>query len=184
MSPWKYSFNTLTLLLFTALVMACATLYLQWSRPPQIQLSIMPQELVLSADFHKRSKISHFIAPPVAVFREITERPLFTEGRLPPQPHEQTINSPVIPIRPLKLRLEGIVITPNNRVAVIRDVPTNCLLRVAQGMNQDDWKLEVVNSSSVSVVRRGKKYHLELQIDKNNKMKPANLKLPFRPSSR
>ncbi|MCG7869432.1 MAG: hypothetical protein JAY74_24065, partial [Candidatus Thiodiazotropha taylori] len=81
-------------------------------------------------------------------------------------------------------RLEGVVITPKNRVAVIRDLNNNRLLRVAQGMSQNDWKLESVDHSSATVVRLGKKHNLELKVEKDQKARPPKKGLPFRPSNK
>ncbi|MES9854403.1 MAG: hypothetical protein ABW170_21530 [Candidatus Thiodiazotropha sp. L084R] len=180
MSPWKTFFNTLTILLLILIGMVGVLFYFQWFNPPQVT-STGQKASGSSTDIQKKSTISPFRPASLNVYSEITERPLFREGRLPPEKPEEPAQSPVARQVPLKLRLEGVVITPRNRVAVIRDLNNNRLLRVAQGMNQNDWKLEAVDTSSATVVRRGKKTILELQIEKGGKSGPPKMKLPFRP---
>ncbi|MES9939494.1 MAG: hypothetical protein ABW104_03275 [Candidatus Thiodiazotropha sp. 6PLUC2] len=180
MSPWKTFFNTLTILLLILIGITTALLYFQWFNPPQAQ-STVENGTGSSADTEKNASISPFTPVPLNIYSEITERPLFREGRLPPEEPDEPAKSPIVRQAPLKLRLEGVVITPKNRVAVIRDLNNNRLLRVAQGMNQNDWKLETVDTASATVVRRGKKIKLELQIEKDVKGVPPRMKLPFRP---
>jgi hypothetical protein len=75
---------------------------------------------------------------------------------------------------------------PDNRVAIIRDLDTNELLRVSQGMNKNDWKVESVDSQSATIVRKGERLILKLEIeeDSTRKGKPPLRSLPFIPSNR
>lgn len=183
MSPWKTFFNALTLLLLVAIGIACITFYLQWINPPRTQ-ELATQQAQTKAESKKRSSATPFVAPSLNIYKEITDRPLFTEGRLPPEEPKLSVKAPVAPQIPLNMRLEGVVITPKSRVAVIRDLNSNRLLRVSEGMNQNDWKLEAVDTSSATIVRRGKKIELQLKIEKDGKAVPPRMKLPFRPGNR
>ena len=184
MSSWKAFFNAMTLLLLLGIGLAAVLLYFQWRNPPQPGEAGLQQQHPQAADQQRKQSATPFSPVALNVYREITDRPLFVEGRLPPEKPEQTTKSTVVRQAPLKLRLEGVVITPKSRVAVIRDLSSNRLLRVSQGMNQDDWKLEALDTSSATVVRRGKKQRLELEIERNAKRAAPKIKLPFRPSKR
>jgi type II secretory pathway component PulC len=184
MNPWRTFFNTLTFMLLAAIGLASGLLYYQWFNPPRTGENNKQQQTTLSANQKNSSSITRFSPRPLVAYEEISNRPLFVEGRLPPEKPQQVVDAPVVRQTPLKLRLEGVVITPNNRVAVIRDLNSNRLLRLAQGVNQDDWKLEAVDTSSATIVRRGKKHRLELQIERDTKSGIPNMKLPFRPSKR
>ena len=75
-----------------------------------------------------------FVAPGIEAFGEVLERPLFTAGREPPE--EPAVAAPTtaaIPTALIRLRLEGVALTPQTRVAVVRDLASNQLLRLAEG---------------------------------------------------
>ncbi|MCG7900496.1 MAG: hypothetical protein JAY99_19070 [Candidatus Thiodiazotropha lotti] len=184
MSPWKTFFNFLTLLLLIVIGLASAMFVYQWSNPVEVNASENLPASSASNQTAKKASLTRFNPPSVTVYQEIMDRPLFREGRVPPAEPEKEVSKPVARQTPLKLRLEGVVITPKNRVAVIRDLNTNRLLRVAQGMSQNDWKLESVDHSTATVVRRGKKHNLELKVDKVKKGGLPKKGLPFRPSNR
>ncbi|MCG7993975.1 MAG: hypothetical protein JAZ06_00980 [Candidatus Thiodiazotropha taylori] len=184
MSPWKTFFNLLTLLLLVVIGLASAMIFYQWQNPLEVDALENHQANPASKQTAKKASLTRFNPPSMTVYQEITDRPLFREGRVPPAEPEKEVSKTVVRQTPLKLRLEGVVITPKNRVAVIRDLTTNRLLRVAQGMSQNDWKLESVDQNTATVVRRGKKHNLELNIEKGNKGKMPKKGLPFRPSNK
>ncbi|MCG7937642.1 MAG: hypothetical protein N0C88_02130 [Candidatus Thiodiazotropha lotti] len=184
MSPWKTFFNFLTLLLLIVIGLASAMIVYQWRNPAEVEASENHQLNPASKQTAKKASLTRFNPPSVTVYQEIMDRPLFREGRVPPAEPEKVVSKPVVRQTPLKLRLEGVVITPKNRVAVIRDLNTNRLLRVAQGMSQNDWKLESVDHSTATVVRRGKKHNLELKVEKDKKGSLPKKRPSFRPSNK
>jgi type II secretory pathway component PulC len=184
MSAWKTFFNFLTLLLLIAIGLASFMFIYQWNNPIEVGMSEHSQANANSTQATRKSTFTRFNPPSPTVYQEITDRPLFREGRIPPEEPQQKTTKPVARQAPLKLRLEGVVITPKNRVAVIRDLSNNRLMRVAQGMSQNDWKLESVDHSSATVVRRGKKQTLELKVEKVKKGTIPTKGLLFRPSNR
>ncbi|MET0026501.1 MAG: type II secretion system protein N [Candidatus Thiodiazotropha sp.] len=178
MNAWKGTVNGLSLLLSGILLVVSGLLVWQWQHPPAVgDFTRITAEKVQPGE--TTSTIT-FTPVPMNAYREITERPLFVEGRMPPKPEEK---APVAAPRalPLKLKLEGVVITPQNRVAVIRDLSSNRLLRVTEGMNQDDWKLVQVDNASATVERRGERLTLELEIPGAGKQRFTPPKLPFGP---
>ncbi|PVV23199.1 MAG: hypothetical protein B6D79_12440 [gamma proteobacterium symbiont of Ctena orbiculata] len=118
-------------------------------------------------------------------YEEINDRPLFVEGRLPPaEPVQKKVSR--MPRKPLRLKLEGVAMMPDHKVAIIRDLDSNELIRLSQGMNKHDWKVESVDSQSAIITRKGERIELKLDMQesgvKSNKM-PMK-RLPFRSSNR
>lgn len=94
-----------------------------------------------------------YTAPSIAAFGEILERPLFTPGREPPPEPEQT-PAPQVPTTPLRLQLEGVAINAAARVAVVRDLSNNKLIRIAEGDKHQGWLIERVHPAGATF-RRG-----------------------------
>ncbi|MCU7890940.1 MAG: hypothetical protein KZQ78_04700 [Candidatus Thiodiazotropha sp. (ex Ustalcina ferruginea)] len=188
MSHWKSSFNMLSLLLIVSLLALSGYLYYQWITPFSSIVSTPDQTRNISIEESGGEREVVLFSPTaISSYAEITERPLFVEGRLPPpaesEPKKAVARSPS---KPLRLKLEGVAITPKNKVAIIRDLDSNELLRVSQGMNKHDWKVESVDSSSATIVRKDVKLVLKLEIDSKPKKKKRSptMKLPFKPSKR
>ncbi|MCU7882816.1 MAG: hypothetical protein KZQ82_01330 [Candidatus Thiodiazotropha sp. (ex Lucinoma annulata)] len=187
MSHWKSSFNMLSLLLIVSLLALSGYLYYRWITPFSSIASTPDQTRNNSIEVSGGEREVVLFSPTaISSYTEITERPLFVEGRLPPAEPEPKKAAARSPSKPLRLKLEGVAITPKNKVAIIRDLNSNELLRVSQGMNKNDWKVESVDSSSATIVRKDVKLILKLEIDSNpkKKRKSPTMKLPFKPSKR
>ena len=104
----------------------------------------------------------NFTVPQIAAFSEIVERPLFIAGREPPA---EPIAAPSKPARPtpLRLLLEGIVITPAARIAVMRDLSNNKMLHLATGMKHQDWELTAVTDTVATFSRGEQSQELRLK---------------------
>lgn len=111
--------------------------------------------------------------------RETVERPLFTEGRIPPEKPKPGTNTKT-KISPPKLKLEGVVISPESKVAIITDLQSNELLRLAQGMSHSNWKVTQVSEGSVTILQGVKEITLTLEIDETPRLKGKPSKLPFK----
>lgn len=95
---------------------------------------------------------ARFNPPALATFSEITERPLFSESRKP-APKPQTVDK-AAPTTPLRLQLEGIAITPESRLAMVRDLIKNRVLNLALGEQHEGWELISI-SENVATFKRG-----------------------------
>ncbi len=106
-----------------------------------------------------------YMMPDFEAFSEILERPLFTEGRTPPQQPtpEQTSVSPVKQTQ-LTLRLEGIALTPAARIAVVRDITSNKLLRLAEGEEHQGWEVESIRATGATFKRGEQTQELTLEL--------------------
>ena len=107
-----------------------------------------------------------YLKPDFAAFSEILERPLFTEGRTPPEQPvaDQASASPVTPAQ-LAMRLEGIALTPGARIAVVRDISTNTLLRLEEGDKHQGWVVERVDATSATLKQGERTHQLMLELD-------------------
>ncbi|MEA2078716.1 MAG: type II secretion system protein N [Pseudomonadota bacterium] len=116
-----------------------------------------------------------YAAPDFEAFSEILERPLFTEGRTPPEPPtaEQAAVSPGTQTK-LTMRLEGIALTPEARIAVIRDMTSNKLLRLAEGAEHQGWLVESVHATSATLKRGEQTHELTLELDKRRLRKTSS----------
>jgi hypothetical protein len=104
-----------------------------------------------------------FNAPRIDAFSEITERPLFREGREPAPEVVATVAA--TKISPLRLQLEGVAITPESRIALVRDLSNNKMLHLATGAKHQGWELTDI-TDSVAIFKRGEESHeLSLKID-------------------
>ena len=80
-------------------------------------------------------------------FTHILERPLLFEGRrMPAAP--VVAAQPIKPQAPLSLKLEGIAISSDRRIALLRNTSDNQLLQLVEGMSHDGWTLQELNSAS------------------------------------
>jgi len=105
---------------------------------------------------------SEFMAPRLEDFGDMLDRPLFFSNRKLPEPPEVNA-APVAAPTPLELRLEGVAITGESRVAVLRDLRGNQLVQLAEGTTHDGWTLESVTADSARF-RRGQQV-TELALD-------------------
>jgi hypothetical protein len=108
-----------------------------------------------------------YTAPDFAAFSEILERPLFTEGRTPPEPptpEQAAVLKPGMQAK-LAMRLEGIALTPVARIALIRDISNNKLLRLAEGAQHQSWVVESVNATSATLKRGEQTHELTLELN-------------------
>jgi len=158
--------NGVTVILFLLCVLLSFLIFNQWqgySEEPLVEVvSQKPEEKPTRATnsrfmSHRGKRIQ------ISQFSEILARPLFTEGRLPPeqpvveQAQAQQLGTP-------KLKLEGIVLSPESRVAVVRDLTSNSLIRLSEGMIHTGWRLDKVNNSEVVFIRGVETFNLTLEL--------------------
>jgi hypothetical protein len=163
--------NRLTPTLLTACLLLGIVVALEWYALPQangITAGTGTQSAVPAPDIEPSG--TAYLRPDLKAFREVLERPLFTEGRSPPeQPApEQPTASPAAPAQ-LAMRLEGVALTPGARIAVVRDIPTNTLLRLAEGDQHQGWVVESVDATSATLKRGDRTQQLMLELDKTDR---------------
>ena len=111
---------------------------------------------------------SVYLPPRMEDLAEMLDRPLFfSDRKLPPEP--ETTAAPVAPPTPLRLKLEGVAITSESRIAVLRDLNNNQLIQLAEGMSHDGWTLDAVTAAGASFKRGTQVAELGLEPDTNNR---------------
>ena len=114
------------------------------------------------ADTSRIARVN-YSAPAIATFSEINERPLFRQDRQPAPPPKQ---SPVAArTSPLRLQLEGVALSPDAKIAVLRDVSTNQMLHLATGMKHQGWELTSITDSVATFKRGEQSQELKLKQD-------------------
>lgn len=85
--------------------------------------------------------------PEFGRYAEVSQRPLFSEDRRPLPPDEEGAEEAAaeVPAVPLQVQLTGVMITPDLKVALLRDRTTNQDVSLREGMplpgNQSAWLL-------------------------------------------
>lgn len=157
--------NGVTAILLLLCVLISAIIFLQWQSylhedhyiDAALESDTTSQDTtdIFLGNQSKTIKLTHF--------SDILARPLFTEGRLPyedPEQEKVITQQTGLP----KLRLEGIAISPDSRVAVVRDLTDNSLLRLAEGMIHKGWRITSVNSVEATLERGAETHKLPLEL--------------------
>ena len=92
-----------------------------------------------------------FAPRPLSDFTQVLERPLLFAGRRMPPPEIAAIKAK--PRTPLRLKLEGVAISSESRVALLRNTTNNQLLQLAEGMSHDGWSLEEISAAAARFSR-------------------------------
>jgi hypothetical protein len=94
--------------------------------------------------------LPEFRLPGLRVYREITERPLFTKERRmasPPQPQTQLPTDPGIVL--YYLELQAVVITPQAREAVVYDKKSRQVLRIQKNSEIYNWRVAEIDHNEL-----------------------------------
>lgn len=141
--PEKLEQSTIALLAANAAL--AGIILLDWLYPPEPSLSdeavtAMAPDISMP-DLAK----TDYVAPGLDELGAMLERPLFFDDRRMPAPPEVQVAGPAA--QPLRLKLEGVAIVGDARIAVLRDTEKNTLLQLAEGTTHEDWTLEAVTAS-------------------------------------
>jgi len=96
-----------------------------------------------------------FSLPPEDSFNEIAERPLFIKTRQPPKPAEKAGDPRQKPSRAGQYKLTGVVLSPHERVAILKDAANKKVERIAEGRGMQGWTVKKVAADSVLLSREG-----------------------------
>lgn len=179
MSGIRSFVSGMSLLLLLVVVLLGALLYLQWQKDIAKEYPSTGSSGKVASEEYELASLKRFAPVAFARLGETVERPLFTEGRLPPE-KPQNEASTKSKVSPLKLKLEGVVISPESKVAIITDLQSRELLRLSQGMSHSNWKVTEVSEDSVTILQGAKEITLTLEIDEVQSVKGKQPKLPFK----
>jgi type II secretory pathway component PulC len=95
--------------------------------------------------------------PPLESFDEMTNRPLFLQGRRPPVEDEQEeVAEAPEPKTPLNAKLMGVVLTPSGKTALFVDAQGK-YKRARKGTAVDGWKVVEIKEDRVTLEQAGEK---------------------------
>jgi len=110
-------------------------------------------------------------SPPIAVsydvparsaFDEILKRPVFSPDRRPPDIPQPTASAPA-PQVPIQVRLEGVAMVGQVRIAVLRDLSNNEGIHLSEGMEYQGWTVDAVEVTRAVLKRDGQTQELKLE---------------------
>lgn len=156
--------NHLTPYLLVACVLLAAILALESHNRVQTQNNTSPE----ARPVVERIARDNFTAAGIAAFSEVTERPLFREGREPP-PEPKKAPAVAVKQPPLRLHLEGVAISTAAKIAVVRDLSSNKILRLAKGMKHQGWEVTSVTATGATFKRGEHSQELMLKIDESTR---------------
>lgn len=122
-------------------------------------------------------------------FAEITQRPLFSEDRRPiPLDQEQDDGKPEAPPVPLQVQLTGVIITPDLKMALLKDRMTNKDVNLKEGMplpgQQATWLLVEIDPRKVVFKNEQDDIsEVELSVSKTNGPPSPRIAAPGRPDA-
>jgi hypothetical protein len=93
--------------------------------------------------------LARFVPPPDVRFAEIARRPLFIPGRRPQENLEPV--KPPPPVPPPVLQVQGVVLAPDRRYAIIKHGNPPKLASLAVGATVDGWRIESIESDYVAL---------------------------------
>ena len=148
----KYaSDNPITNLLLAGCLLLMAIFAAEWLIPYPVNAMDTGESGAAIVDEIPAAAQSRYVHPHIGNYAEILARPIFFSNRqLPPE----AVTKAQAPRTPLRLKLEGIAIATDTRVAVLRDQGNNQLLQLSVGMSHDNWLLENITTATATF-RRG-----------------------------
>jgi hypothetical protein len=91
-----------------------------------------------------------FDPPSAARYAEIAARPLFIPNRRP-QAEDADAQAARSPVQPPSLSVQGVVLTPNRRIAVIAHGAPVKFVAVAEGDTIDGWRVDSIDREHVAL---------------------------------
>ncbi len=148
------------------------------------------QQSVAQQQAQPAEAAGQFELKPLNQYAHINERPLFNQDRRPvvevEAPAQDPVNTGAPSAPPLKAQLAGVVITPDARIAMVRDIENKQLLSVAEGEGFEGglagWRVDKVEPK-LAVLRSddGQTKELELHTYQRSLSVPA---APAKPAAR
>lgn len=159
--------NRLTLYLLLICVLLAGILTVENTHTPRLEVDTLLKQIPAPPDDEVLISRTQYIPPPIRAFDEILKRPLFNESRLPPPPPAKMAATPTPVVTHIRLKLEGVAITPEARIAVLRDLTTKKMLHLAEGARHNGWKLESLHADRVLFKHNQQTVELKLELGKN-----------------
>ncbi len=109
-----------------------------------------------------------FSPPSIALTDEILERPLFNKDRRPWEDVKAETEAKSVDLR---LQLEGIVITSDKKIALVKDLVSKEFLQLRIGEQHKGWLVHEVTPGRAVLKRGDKMVELVIKLEKNSNEK-------------
>lgn len=175
MTVFRWQLHGLNIL-FAALILVFALLLIYQIKSSSLQsvysavvqkqstkLKIPTSELINSSEANKKI----YIASPKSHYKEITERPLFTQWRIVQK--KAVIKTSPSAVDVPNLRLEGMIVVNDRFIAIIRDLKSKELLRLTDNKDYRGWMIDNIGMNFVTLQNSGATINLTLDIDLSKK---------------
>lgn len=123
-----------------------------------------------------------FSMPPIEDFGETLDRPLFSKIRRPPAPAPDAPAQEPEKKQKVKVRLAGVIISPEERVALVQEPRAREITRLRVGQEIEGWVLESILADRI-VLRFGE-VREEVKIAGEVRRAPGKRKKKARPKRR
>lgn len=172
MSPPKSSKAIVTLLIVSCLALA-GVIALEWLNPPQLDTALAPRaDAPAAIAMPELPTLEPATMAPLTQYQDIVERPLFLEGRRPPEPDAPAVVVQAPPVvEDTAFTLVGVLITPEATQALLKVDETGKVHRIKVGEQLESWRLEAIAADSV-ILRRDTQTK-SLQLIRNQKKPTA-----------
>jgi general secretion pathway protein N len=137
---------------------------LQSPAPSDLQAALSPAGSTAEIDVEIPGD---FVLPPIETYAAITERPLFTRSRRPPSEE-----APIPVAATLDLELTGVIISGEERIALLRDTETGVLMRLSVGDQVQGWFLTGIETEQVELQSDGRSVTIVLDYDREREPPP------------
>ena len=105
--------------------------------------------------------------PPVVAYREVVERPLFSDSRRPAQQATKSAESVRAVQLAAKWKVTGIVVAGEYSFVHVEGIRDHKTVRLRAGMPLDGWKLEQIEPDHIEFSAAGESVTLKLYEDKD-----------------
>jgi len=151
------------ILLLMALGMG-GLLYVQWEIAPEQAPPLPPQSDATpeQEEAPESAATDRLLGDPQS-YEVISQRPLFVEGRRPPEEAEQQAPAPEQAGAVEGLDFSAVLITPEQKIAWVKDAATGELVRLEPGKKIRGWTVQEVHPQRLLLADGEKKNELELR---------------------
>ena len=143
--------------------MASGYLVYEQLRQPALQLPRFEPLGAYTAQAEPTQQTIDFRMPAQGQFSQLVSRPPFTQSRRPSQAKPRTSRAPARPITKPQLSVVGIVIKPEERIALVRKQGRTEIARLKRGERVEGWLVEGILPDRVLLSHHERLLEIELR---------------------
>jgi hypothetical protein len=166
LSPADFRRNGASLALVVLILILCGGLYLEWQRSLALRTDLLAMRALPATPVPEQKILPEFALPDLASgFTELNSRPVFSQSRRYPPPPSQTASA----MKKGQFVLVGVMITPKEKAALLRDTQTQKTQTVVMGAGVRGMTLGDVSVDRVILRLGDESEELPLQIQRSVK---------------